>query len=445
MHTKLLNYYLFLLISVIFSTTELASKTGTSYATNLSRYGTGLTQELNLINNTVYNLGSDSTKYGGPITNGRWDNLNLAFHYHIPTDIVDSSESANGGTVTCVNSMAQVASGVATTGTAVLKTKMATQYFAGHELESTFSACFTTGVANSTQWIGTFDNSDGFAIGYNGTQFSVLHRNALDPTAINTIISAANFNLDRLDGTGPSTIVLDPTKLNIYRITYGWLGAAPITFSILRNDGKWFDFHVIKRPNSSTIPSLSNPSLPIRSEVKKTAGTDNLIISSGSWNQAVTCHIYQPLVRTFQHDILDKPIDKDSNIPVFSIRNNITFNGKNNRGTIKLVFTTFTLNTATSQMATFKLIKNATLISTDWQAVDTNSIASYNDTQTALVTTGITQLTTFAIGRDTASQFLAANNYSVTLLPGETITVTVTTQHTNQNVFASLVWQEMVP
>ena len=96
-------------------------------------------------------------------------------------------------------------------------------------------------------------------------------------------------------------------------------------------------------------------------------------------------------------------------------------------------------------MATFKLIKNATLISTDWQAVDTNSIASYNDTQTALVTTGITQLTTFAIGRDTASQFLAANNYSVTLLPGETITVTVTTQHTNQNVFASLVWQEMVP
>ena len=40
----------------------------------------------------------------------------------------------------------------------------------------------------------------------------------------NTFITSGSFNIDKLDGSGPSGMVLDPQKGNAYQIGYQYLG-----------------------------------------------------------------------------------------------------------------------------------------------------------------------------------------------------------------------------
>ena len=173
---------------------------------------------------------------------------------------------SNGGTVTLddtTGAMAHLQTSTGTTGIAKLSSIEPLRYIPGHEAYAYFTTIFTTGVANSTQWAGVFDSVDGFAVGYNGTTFSILHR--IDSS--DSTVAQSSFNIDRLDGTGPSRITLDSTKMNIFRISYGWLGTAPITFEICRKDGQWFPFHMIQRANEESVPSIYNPVLPLTMEI----------------------------------------------------------------------------------------------------------------------------------------------------------------------------------
>ena len=73
-----------------------------------------------------------------------------------------------------------------------------------------------------------------------------------------------DWNLDRLDGTGPSGILLDPTKLNVFQINFRWLGAGEMRFAIENPlNGDMIFFHHEHYSNRNTIPHLGNPSLKL--------------------------------------------------------------------------------------------------------------------------------------------------------------------------------------
>lgn len=74
----------------------------------------------------------------------------------------------------------------------------------------------------------------------------------------------ANWNLDKLDGTGPSGVILDPTKLNVYQINFRWLGAGEMRYAIENPlNGDVMFFHHEHYSNQNTIPHLGNPSLKL--------------------------------------------------------------------------------------------------------------------------------------------------------------------------------------
>lgn len=74
----------------------------------------------------------------------------------------------------------------------------------------------------------------------------------------------ADWNLDKLDGTGPSGITLDPTKLNVFQINFRWLGAGEMRYAIENPlNGDMMFFHHEHYSNRNTIPHLGNPSLKI--------------------------------------------------------------------------------------------------------------------------------------------------------------------------------------
>ena len=73
-----------------------------------------------------------------------------------------------------------------------------------------------------------------------------------------------DFNIDTLDGTGPSGMVLDPSKLNIYQISFRWLGAGQIQFAIENHDdGNIIAFHHIHYANRHEDVHLDNPSFKL--------------------------------------------------------------------------------------------------------------------------------------------------------------------------------------
>jgi len=74
-----------------------------------------------------------------------------------------------------------------------------------------------------------------------------------------TFIPINEFNIDTLDGNGPSGFIIDPTKGNVYQIQLQWLGFGAITFYVEDNSGHFTAFHQIKYTNRNLTPSLIIP------------------------------------------------------------------------------------------------------------------------------------------------------------------------------------------
>lgn len=75
-----------------------------------------------------------------------------------------------------------------------------------------------------------------------------------------TFIPQSSFNADRLDGSGPSGMTLDPTKGNVFQIEYQYLGFGNANFSVEDPiTGKFIAFHRIQNANDRTSVVLKNP------------------------------------------------------------------------------------------------------------------------------------------------------------------------------------------
>lgn len=90
-----------------------------------------------------------------------------------------------------------------------------------------------------------------------------------------------NWNIDRLDGSGPSGAVLDPSKLNIYQINFRWLGAGEIRYAIENPiNGDMVFFHHEHYSNRHTVPHLDKPSFKIGYIAANVSGNTSANVST---------------------------------------------------------------------------------------------------------------------------------------------------------------------
>ena len=85
---------------------------------------------------------------------------------------------------------------------------------------------------------------------------------------INNLI--VSWNYDKVDGSGASGMVLDPTKCQIFEIDFQWLGVGRVRFSVFNEDEIVVlheDFHA----NVEAVPYMKTPTLPVRYEIRNTA------------------------------------------------------------------------------------------------------------------------------------------------------------------------------
>lgn len=413
------------------------AQTGTSYTTDDQRFADGLTQTLKPLEKDP-RIGV----FGDLITADRNDLINLQFQYGTvpPTDFTTTSITGSGS-VTSSSSMAVIASGNTNPSIATLQTKRNLIYYPGHDAYAFFTALFTTGAASgSYQLIGLFDDTDGFAIGYhqnNSSTFSILHRN----NGSDTVILQDDFNIDKLDGTGQSGILLDPTKINIFRIAYGWLGTACVTFEISRQDGIWFPFHRLKLPNTLTLPSVTNPTLPMRAQVQG-VGSPGVTLKTASWCAGVVGNRTANYIRNFSATTGVTKSIGTTEVPILSIRSTSpNFQGKPNRVEVHLVFASLSTD---ARAVRFRLRKNPTLTGASYSSVDTNSSVEFDINATT--TSGGSAVFASIVGISNVggnlNLFFDKNSYDIMLLSGDVLTVTAQTLSANSNVDVTLSWEE---
>lgn len=123
-------------------------------------------------------------------------------------------------------------------------------------------------VANVVKRIGYFDDRDGIYLEQNGitdTAFCIRTSTSGTPSDSNRV-AQQNWNLDKLDGTGPSRIKLDLSRSQILIIDFQWLGMGRVRvgFDI---DGQIIYCHEFLNANNLAVPYMQTSNLPVRWEI----------------------------------------------------------------------------------------------------------------------------------------------------------------------------------
>jgi hypothetical protein len=167
-----------------------------------------------------------------------------------------------------------------------------TTYTAGGEIYALFTAGWTgTGAGTSYQRIGLYNATDGFFIGREANSFGV----SIEKGGSITSTPQASFSEDTLTGGASSLFTrdgvpeaVDLTKLNVWRIRFGWVGSAPINFEILSPDGNWVTFHRMLYPNLVALPHINSADLPMTCDVFSGNSGNALTIITNCWARGTT-------------------------------------------------------------------------------------------------------------------------------------------------------------
>lgn len=136
--------------------------------------------------------------------------VQVQFPYNLNTRIVESRD--NNGTASAANNMAQVSTGAAANQSSQLISRATVKYNPGQGGLVRFTAIFTAGAANSIQYVGIGDVSDGYFFGYNGTAFGVLRRQGGSQEVRTLTVSVGSSTAENititLDGDADATVAV---------------------------------------------------------------------------------------------------------------------------------------------------------------------------------------------------------------------------------------------
>ena len=93
---------------------------------------------------------------------------------------------------------------------------------------------------------------------------------------VETRVAQSAFNIDKLDGTGPSGYLLDLSKMQMFYMDYSWYGAGALRFGFRDTQGKVFYVHRFVNNNQNTEAWMRSGNLPARYEVNTVSPTTQL-------------------------------------------------------------------------------------------------------------------------------------------------------------------------
>lgn len=312
---------------------------------------------------------------------------------------------------------------------------------------------------NLRQRIGYFGTENGFFLqratdNSGNTTVSFVSRSKVTGSVVDTPVHQANWNIDKLDGTGPSLKTLNLDNPQILFTDIEWLGVGSVRMGFVI-DGQFIHCHTFHHANRDTSPKgayMQTACLPVRMEIENTSATNSsstlkhicaTVISEGGYELTGKQRTYgqdpQPGISLQS---------AGTYYPVLSIRLHP------NRLDAVIIPKEIGLMPINQANYRWKVISGATIVGETWANVSSDSSVQYQSNTSALISsgTGITinsgYLTStvqaggqvIALGDGTFKYQLERNSF--TSQPVD-LTLAVTASAGTCNVAGSFVWQEI--
>jgi hypothetical protein len=364
-----------------------------------------------------------------------------------------NSSTSSGGTVTFQANEGLVDLDVTTTsGSKVYReTTKVFSYQPGKSLLILSTFVMSSAKTGLRQRVGYFGADNGMYLELNDSTLSFVERSISSGSLLETRISQADWNVDKMDGTGPSAAILDISKAQILWIDIEWLGLGSVRMGFVI-DGRFIPCHVFHHANRIASTYITTASLPMRYEIENTATTASnsklkqvcsTVISEGGYElrgaqQAIQVPIGSPrdLTNTLTY------------YPVISLR----LKTSPNRLDAIIILTALSLLATTNNANySWQFVASGATTGGTWTSAGVDSSVEYNLTGTS-----------FAGGRVLASGFLNGSNQgstpvnilkealfsfqlernSFTSTPYE-LTLAVASDTTGADIYASMDWEEI--
>jgi len=301
---------------------------------------------------------------------------------------------------------------------------------------------------NLRQRVGYFGTQNGIYIQLNNSTLSFVERSLVTGVVTESVVNQSSWNVDPLNGSGPSGVTLDITKAQILFMDIEWLGEGTVRVGFVI-DGNFILCHRFNHANLITSTYITTASLPLRYEITNTGVTANpstlkqvcsTVISEGGYElrglqQAVGIPITAPRSLAVA----------GTYYPIISIKLNSSYLDA------VVILTALSIMGVATGIYNWKVIANGTTTGGLWVSAGATSSVDYNITGTS-----------FAGGRTLASGFLTSSTQaSVTLdilkealfafqlernsftsTPNE-ITLVASASTNTELIYASMDWEEV--
>jgi hypothetical protein len=301
---------------------------------------------------------------------------------------------------------------------------------------------------NLRQRVGYYGAANGYYLELNNTTVSFVERTSVSGSLVNTPVAQASWNVDPMDGSGPSGITLDLTKAQILFMDLEWLGVGTVRIGFVIN-GNFYVCHKFHHANIIASTYITTASLPLRYEITNTGATISAstlkqicstVLSEGGYElnglqQAIGIPIQSP--RTLG--------TAGTFYPVISLRL------KSTRLDGIIILTALSIMPMSTAKFNWQVVASGTTTGGTWTSAGVNSSVEYNITGAS-----------FAGGRILASGFFSESNQAasqvdilkealfkfqlerngLTSTPFE-LTLVIASNSGSDTVVASLDWEEI--
>jgi len=351
----------------------------------------------------------------------------------------------NGGTISHLPNESSVSLNVTTeSGSKVIR--QTKEYFRYQPGKSQYVAM--TGVLGSpkegvTQRIGYYDDNNGMFFEQDQDGLKVVIRNSTSGSPVNTSISQLNWNLDKLDGNGPSGSVIDASLAQIFIIDFQWLGVGRIRFGF-NIGGKLIYVHEVLNSNVMSTVYSTTANLPLRYEIANTQDTASIssmkqicstVISEGGYNRDGF---------PFTANNGTTGISVTTRRPVLSIRSRSTFNSITNTSVIIPLEISIL---SQSNGVFFELVHGGTLTNASWSNVNTDNSTVESDVSATAISGGLILSSGYILASGTGNRIVGSVTKGLLsklpLANNDTISIVCTSLNDTATCRASIDWHEL--
>ena len=291
------------------------------------------------------------------------------------------TSTATGGSTTYLTDESTLRMDVTTSsGSEVVRqTYRSFPYQPGKGLLMLATFVMNTAKTGLRQRVGYFNTQNGVFFQQSDTTKSFVLRSYVSGAVSDArTVNQADWNGDKLDGTGASGYTLDTSKAQILWMDFEWLGVGSVRCGFII-DGQYIVCHTFTNANNIQNVYMTTATLPVRYEITNTAATASSsslkqicssVVSEGGYEQYSVGHIARRTTALATINTTFKPL--------VSIRlSSSTPGAVIVPGRIQVLPTT-------SQNYEVALVKNPTLTGASWVSVPTDSNVQYDVTATAI-------------------------------------------------------------